>query len=255
MTNPLKEKLRRGEISIGTWSSISHPDVAEILSQCGYDWIMFDMEDGPLSASDLQHAMQAMDRRTTAIPIPRVARNESLLIAQALDAGAAGIAVPLVQNRAEAERAVSCALYPPKGTRGIGPRRVTRYGRDFADYLAKSNDHTFIAVMIESPGAVERADEIASVSGVDCVLIGTGDLSASMGCFHERSRPDFVAALDKVVAACRKHKVAPGIGYVGSAAKAKAFIDQGFQMIGLGEDVDHLTRGAESILAELKGKL
>ena len=106
--------------------------------------------------------------------------------------------------------------------------------------------------MIESPDAVADAGKIAAVPGVDAVVVGLGDLSASMNCFHERSRPEFVQALDRIVAACREHHVIPGIGYVGSASKAKQYLDQGYQFIGLGEDVDHLTRGASQLLAQFR---
>lgn len=249
--NNWKRKLKAGKVSIGTWISIGHPDVTEILADVGYDWLLFDMEHAPLTIETIHSMMQAMNGSAT-VPLVRVARNDPLVIAQALDAGAAGVMVPLVNTAEEARRAVASAKYPPEGARGMGPRRCTRYGRRFTEYVRTANRDVFVSVQIETPEGVANVADIAAVKGVDCIAIGPGDLAKTMGCFDNRSRKDYQDALDAVIRACRRHGVIPSMAYVSRVEAAREFIKRGFTFIGLGEDDEFLQRAAGVALEGLR---
>src|ERR1043166_8081102 len=180
MKGTLKQKLRRGEVSIGTWVSIGHPDVAEILAGVGFDWLLFDMEHGPMTNETVHRMMQAMGEGPT-VPLVRVASNNANAIGQALDGGAHGVMIPLVNTTEDARRAVAACKYPPDGIRGMGPRRATGYGRRFHEYVRNANRDLLVVVQIETPEAVANIDSILSVDGIDVAAIGPGDLAQSMG--------------------------------------------------------------------------
>jgi 2-keto-3-deoxy-L-rhamnonate aldolase RhmA len=251
MRFPLKEKLASGQPLIGTWISLGHPDVAEIFSQIGFDWLLFDMEHGPLGLEVVHRLMQAMST-PGAVPLVRVARNDAVLIGQVLDAGAHGVMIPFINNADDARRAVAACRYPPTGTRGVGPRRAAQYGRAFHDYIEIANDGVLVALQVETPQAVDRIEEIAAVPGVDVVIIGAGDLAMAMNCFQSREDGKFQGIFEKVRAACELHGVTPGMAYVGDAEKARAFVRRGFRFIGVGEDTQLLAEAAAALMAKTR---
>jgi 2-keto-3-deoxy-L-rhamnonate aldolase RhmA len=251
--NALKRKLKSGKVSIGTWISIGHPDVAEILAGVGFDWLLFDMEHAPLTFETMHQMMQAMGGSETA-PLVRVARNDSHLIGQALDGGAHGVMVPLVNTAEEARRAVAACKYPPEGVRGMGPRRASDYGRRFDDYMRRANREVIVIVQIETPEAVENIDAIVSVKGVDVAAIGPGDLSKTMGCFENRqSNKEYQQALDRVVRSCKRHGVVASMAYVTQPEQVRESIRRGFRFIGLGEDDVFLSEAATAALVASRG--
>ena len=246
LPNPVKEQIRTGQVSLGTWISIGHPDVAEILGGLGFDWLLLDMEHGPLSISTVHAMMQAMGGSATQ-PFVRVATNDAVQIGQVLDAGATGVVVPKVQTADDARGVVRACRYPPAGERGIGARRAAAYGRRFQEYVRDAEAQILIAVQIETVRSVENVEEILATPGIDAAFLGPGDLSADLGCFKDRQSPAFVAAIDRVLASCGKHGVAPCMAYVPGPDEALAFIDRGFRMIGMGEDVALLGRAAADV--------
>jgi 2-keto-3-deoxy-L-rhamnonate aldolase RhmA len=201
MRNPLKEKLRRGEVAVGTWVGLGHPDVTERLSTAGFDWLLLDGEHGPLSLETMQVLMQAM-RGDTCMPVIRVEWNDPVIIKRALDLGAAGVLIPWVNTKEEAVAAVQACKYPPQGLRGCGPRRAALV---FDDYIATANDGVLVAVQIETATAVKNIDAILAVDGVDVVFVGPTDLAMSMfGVPAKWGDPAYMAALDRVVKAADK---------------------------------------------------
>jgi len=253
MRNTLKQQLKRGHLSLGTWVSIGHPDVAEVLADIGFDWLLFDMEHGPLTNETVHPMMQAMGGSATA-PLVRVARNDSWHIGQALDGGAHGVMVPLVNTAEEARRAVAACKYPPEGTRGMGPRRATRYGRRFEEYLRSVNREVLVVVQIETPEAIENIDAIVSVEGVDVAAIGPGDLAKTMGCFGNPRNKEYQRAFDRVLRSCERHGIVPSMAYVSKIEKAREYIQRGFRFIGFCEDIEFLSGAAGSALAALRSK-
>jgi 2-keto-3-deoxy-L-rhamnonate aldolase RhmA len=245
LKNSLKAKLKKGEIAIGTTISIGHPDIAETLGDLGYDWMLIDTEHSPLEVGAVQVLLQAM-RSSPTVPIVRVAWNDMVLIKRALDIGAHGIIVPWVNTREEAERAVQAIKYPPTGLRGFGPRRASLVD---SDYIKTADDQLVLGVQIETQKAIENLDEILSVKGIDAAVIGPADLSFSLGMLMQYDNPKFNAALDKVVAATKRHKVAAGFLAVDDVERR---IKQGFTWLNVQADLSFLKNGGQKALDDAR---
>lgn len=177
MKNLLKEKLKSGKIVTGTFVGLGHPDVTEMLSRMGFDWLLLDAEHGPLSLETMQIMMQAMNG-TKCTPIVRPPWNDFVIIKRVLDIGAQGVLIPWVNSKEEAELAVKACKYPPEGIRGWGPRRAALFD---PDYWKTANNEILISVQIETGKALQNLDEILSVEGVDACYIGPYDLSNNLG--------------------------------------------------------------------------
>ena len=202
MRNPVKEKIQNGEVALGTFVGIGHPDITERLSMVGFDWLLLDSEHGPLSYETMQVMMQSM-RVDNCSPIIRVQWNDPVAIKRALDIGAHGVLIPWVNSKSEAEVAVAACKYPPQGTRGCGPRRAALIGG--ADYIATANRDLLVAVQIETEDAVRNIDDILSVEGVDVAYVGPVDLSMSMfGTPAAWKEPSYLESFDKVLKAAEQ---------------------------------------------------
>ena len=248
--NPIKQKLKAGKATVGTWVNMGNPDVAEQLSMFGFDWLTFDLEHGLMTIPDVQRMMQAMNGADR-IPLVRVPINEPVYFKWALDTGARGVVVPWVNTREESSRAVRACLYPPQGIRGSGPRRASRYYSDVAKYVESSNENVLVVVMIESQMALDNLDEILSVPGVDAAFIGPDDLSLNLGIFQQRDHPKFKAALARVLDACKEHGVAPGMHC--NENNINDVLSMGFKFCALNDDDTFMTIGAKSCLQGIKG--
>lgn len=247
----LKKRLRSGELALGTWITINHPDVVDALSELPFDWFVFDMEHAPIEISDVEVLMMPL-RGTNIAPIIRVPWNDMIAIKRALDAGAEGILVPWVNTREEAEAAVSYASYPPRGVRGAGPRRAIRYGgRSFLDYYQSFEENErVLVVQIETAKALENLEEIISTPNIDAVYVGPLDLSVSLGMPLQYDHPKFEEALRKVIKVCEKYGVAPGVhGF--SMDHVKKLVSQGFRFVALMTDIGVMRRAFREILGEL----
>jgi 2-keto-3-deoxy-L-rhamnonate aldolase RhmA len=245
--NRVKEMLRAGQATVGVFVGVGHPEVAEIMAHVGFDWIVFDMEHGPLGIETVQSMIQATSGTDT-VPLVRVAWNDPVLIKRALDIGAYGLVIPWVNTRDEALKAVRACKYPTAGIRGVGPRRASKYGLEIKDYLAMADEEIMVIVQIEHIDAVNNIDEILSVDGVDASFIGPWDLSASMGLLRElpELHPKVTEAINKVLEAGKRTGVPAGI-YAGSVESANDYIAQGFQFVALTTDVSYLLRAKEDL--------
>lgn len=247
----LKKRLKAGELALGTWITINHPDVVDALSELPFDWFVFDMEHAPIEISDVEVLMMPL-KGTDISPIIRVPWNDMITVKRALDAGAEGILVPWVSTRREAEEAVSYASYPPRGVRGAGPRRAIRYGgRSFLDYYRSFEENERILILqIETAKALENLEEIISTPNIDAVYVGPLDLSVSLGIPLQYGHPKFEEALKRVIRICEKYGVAPGIhGF--SIDHVKKLTSQGFRFIALMTDIGVMRRAFREILGEL----
>ena len=204
----LKAKVASGEPVFGCLVSVGHPVLVEIVGHAGFDFVEIDFERGAIDLAQAE-AMTIAARASGVAPIWRMQRLDHLQIGTALDLGAEGVLVPHVKTAAEARAVVSAALYPPAGDRGFAPRRAVRFGADdVGAYYHTANETTFVSVMIEDAEAVEAIDEIASVEGLDCLVIGTWDLSRSLGVALETRHAKVVEAIERVIDAAREHGVA-----------------------------------------------
>ena len=246
--NPVRRALAEGKPSLGTWIQLGHPGVAEILANAGYDWIAADCEHTEIGIAEFAALARGMYGRGP-LPLVRVRENDTLAIRQALDLGAMGVIVPLVNSAAEAERAVAAAKYPPRGVRGSAYVRANGYGRGFQDYSANANQDTLVMVMIESRQAVADIDAILAVDGVDGTFIGPVDLSASYGVPGQVDHPLVQEARRAVNAACAHAGKAPGLHLVApTQAGIRSALDEGFTFIALGMDTVFLDQGAREAL-------
>ena len=252
MQNTVKRKLKTGQATVGAWVGIGHPEVAEIVAQMGFDWLVFDTEHAPLTIETVQKLIQAM-KGGDAVPLVRVAWNDPVLIKLALDIGAYGLIIPWVNSKEEALKAVRACRYPPQGIRGVGPRRASRYGLEFNDYLAQAEEEILVVVQIETQAAVEHIDEILSVEGVDAFFIGPADLSASLGYLGKWDTPPVLRTIDKLLDVGKRKGVPAGIFAMG-LNHARECLERGFQFVALGSAAGFLIQGAANALERVGWK-
>ena len=248
MKNQLREKLYSGKTSLGTWLSIGSPDVADTLKQLPYDWFMIDLEHSTISIDTARNMMLAL-LDTKIAPLVRVGESDQYLIKRALDIGAYGILVPLVNTREEAERVVNFSKYPPLGSRGVGPVRTAGYGNNLKDYVTTANDEILVGVQIETMQALGNTEAIASTKGVDLVFVGPSDLTMSMGLVTDRGNPKVAEAMQSVVKICEKTGKIPGT-LAATPDEAKRAQRLGFRFISLGSDSKCLFSGARSFVEQ-----
>ena len=241
MKNKLKEKLEKGAVTIGTWITIGHPEISEILSNFPFDWIMFDLEHTPLEIDTVQNLLQAMSTSEIS-PVARVAWNDKVLIKRVLDIGISSVVVPMVNNVDDAVKVVQACKYPPEGTRGCGPRRASRYGLSINEYISSANEEILVGVQIETREALDNLDAVASVKGVDMLFAGPMDLSVSLGCPGQFDNPDFNSELEKISQCCIKHNISAGT-CVSTAEDLENRISEGYNFSAFLCDYQFLMHG------------
>ena len=249
--NRVKKLWREGKPAIGGFLSIPHGFSAEMMAHTGLDWLCVDMQHGCIDYSDAVNMLTAIS--TTAVtPFVRVPWNEPSIIMKVLDAGAYGVIVPMVSNRAEAERAVAACRYPPVGMRSNGPNRAVLYGG--SDYQKRADGEVACVVMIETAEGIEKMEEIISTPGVDAVYIGPTDLALALGlpAVMDNDEPRHVATVNRVLETCRRHKVVAAM-HTGSAKFTQRYIDQGFQMVMLVADRQAMFNYVKAEIRSLTG--
>ena len=249
--NRVKKLWREGKPTVGGWLSLPHAFAAEVMAHTGLDWLCVDMQHGCIDYADAVNMLTAISTTATT-PLVRVPWNEPAMIMKVLDAGAYGVIVPMVSNRAEAERAVAACRYPPLGMRSNGPNRVLLYAG--ADYQKHANTEVICAVMIETAEGIEKLEEIVSTPGVDAVYIGPTDLALALGLppVMDNDEPKHVATVNKILESCKRNKIVPGI-HTASSKFTQRYIDQGFQMVMLGTDRGFMANFAKAEIGKLTG--
>ena len=249
MNKNFAEQLRNGELLIGTLLSLPSPEIAEMMAKTGFDWLFIDAEHGAFNPQQAQSMLQA------ASPCPciiRVPSGDEIWLKKALDAGADGIIVPQVNTAEQAKKIISHCKYSPDGSRGVGIGRAHKYGIEFEDYIKNANQQTAVILQAESRTAIENIDEIVKVAGLDAILIGPYDLSASLGKIGEVSDPVVQDAITKIADSCQQNNVKLGIFGVNANA-VKPYIKKGFTLIIVGVDSLFLIKSATETLAEIRG--
>jgi 2-dehydro-3-deoxyglucarate aldolase len=210
--NSIRQSLAAKKPSVGSWMQISHASVAEIMGQAGYDWVAVDMEHGAVSVHQLPDLFRALELGGT-LPLVRLAHGHPKDCKHALDAGAGGVIVPMVETAAQLITVRDDCRWPPAGTRGVGFSRANLFGKHFETYRSEAQAPLLVA-MIEHSRAVERLDEILAVDGLDAILIGPYDLSASMGCTGQFDEPGFITAMERIRTQCHQANVPCGVHVV-----------------------------------------
>ncbi len=249
MIKGFRERLQKGETLLGTMVTLPTASTAEILADVGFDWLFIDGEHGPLTTPDILGILQAVSHRVACIV--RVPICDEAEIKKVLDLGAQGVIVPQVNTAEQAADVVRFARYAPAGGRGVGLARAHGYGFRFADYVASANDDVVVIVQAEHRTAVENIESIVKVPGVDCVLLGPYDLSASYNKMGQISDPEVLAAIAKITATCQSASIP--LGYFGVNAEAVApYAAQGYTLLVAGVDVLFLGNGARKILKDMQ---
>lgn len=206
----IRKKLKNNKkTSIGSWIQIPHPSIAEIMGAAGFDWVAVDMEHGSISHHQLPDLFRSLELGNT-LPFARVAKACPMLCKQALDAGAAGLILPMIENAKQLLSIKTLCSWPPKGLRGVGFSRANLFGKNFQNYRVEAQS-PFIIAMIETIEAIKNIEEILSVEGLDAIMIGPYDLTASMNITGKFNNIKFKSAIRNILNKCKKAKVPAGI--------------------------------------------
>ena len=246
--NEALQRMKQGQPALGASAGLGSILAAEILSQAGFDFVLVDNQHGAWDDASMMAAFRSV-ALGHAVPMTRVAQNDYAIIGRALDRGAMGIIVPMVNTAEDAAAAARAVRYPPRGGRSMGPFGTVFLG---PNYAAEINDQVFLAVQIEQRQAAEHAEEILSVDGVDGCWVGPSDLALSMGVdlTTEAGRREHEAAILAVRDACRRLGKIPGIA--GYPATAQHWLDEGFLFVTVVSDSALVTSGAPEVLRSLR---
>ena len=253
--NHAKEMLEKGELSLGVGiRNARTSDIGKAMKTAGFDWLFIDMEHNTMDIDmACQIAVAAQDAGIT--PIVRVPGFEHHHATRALDGGAQGIVVPHVDDAATAEQMVINCRYPPVGKRSMTGAlpQLAFESHPFGEVAEAVNAATLLVLMLETPTAIENADAIAAVPGVDALLIGTNDLCMEMGIPGQFDHPDVAAAYETMVAACKKHGKHPGMGGVYNPELMQKYIGIGARLILSGSDMAFMMSGAKAQASTVRG--
>jgi len=208
----LRDRLRSGGRTIGSWMQIPHASVAEIMGHAGFDWVAVDMEHGAVSVHQLPDLFRALELGGT-LPLARLAQGHSKDCKQVLDAGAGGVIVPMVESAEQLMAVRDACRWPPAGTRGVGFSRANLFGKHFDAYREEAQAPLLVA-MLEHIHAIDNLESILAVPGLDALLIGPYDLSASMGLTGQFEHPDFRTAMNRVRTQSALQRVPCGVHVV-----------------------------------------
>ncbi|SMX42473.1 HpcH/HpaI aldolase family protein [Octadecabacter ascidiaceicola] len=251
--NPFTHAIAAGKKQVGLWISLCSNFVAEVTAPAGYDWALIDMEHSPNDYFSVLGQLQVFaSSQTTAIV--RVEWNNAVAVKRLLDLGAQGVLFPMVQSVKEAEQAVAATRYPPHGVRGVsGATRATKFGR-VADYVERVVEETTVLLQLETRAAVEQAEAIAAVEGVNGIFFGPADIAADIGKLGKPMDPE---VWDLIKPAAQK-LIAKGVP-VGTLVLDPEFatelLNEGFTFVACGTDASLLAKASDALLEQVKGGL
>jgi 2-keto-3-deoxy-L-rhamnonate aldolase RhmA len=251
----LKDTLKNRELTIGSWITIGHTAVAEIMAGAGYDWLTVDMEHSSITLDIAQELIRVIDLGGVA-PLVRVGENDPNLIKRVMDAGAHGVIVPMVNSKDDAEKAVASVQYPPKGFRGVGLARAQKYGVAFEEYKKWNTRESIVIVQIEHIKAVENLETILSVPGVDGFIIGPYDLSGSLGVPGQFDHPEVMTALKRVKAVSEEMNALSGFHVISPELEAfREKVREGYKFVAHSLDSLFLINGCKNALRFFKKEI
>ncbi len=250
MKNHALGQWRRKEKSRGIWSNLPDVHLAELLGRSGADWICFDLQHGLMDYSALTYLLPAVCGLPIT-PLVRVAANQPDQIGKALDVGAHGVIVPMVNNAGEALQAARACRYPPAGVRSCGPMRDSML--EGMEYLQTANEQIACIAMVETEEGLANVEAIAAVDGVDALFVGPMDLCYGLGLTPgDFGNPKFADAIKTILKACETHDCAAGIfGY--TPAVAAENLNNGFDFASIGTDISFARSGVAQAMRTVDG--
>lgn len=248
----LKKKLTSRELTIGSWLTIPHQSVVEIMATAGFDWLTIDLEHAAIDISQVMNLVGLIQGKGMKA-LTRVSKNEEVIIKRVLDAGVDGVIVPTVKNAEEAKMAVEFVKYPPKGKRGVGLNRAQNYGIGFEEYKEWLDKEVIVIAQIEHIESVHNLESILAVEGIDGIIVGPYDLSASMGMPGNYDHPDVQDALAIIDRVTLKSGKPLGFHVIQSDyQKIKEKIDKGYTFLAFSLDFFFLGDKAREQMGLLK---
>lgn len=249
--NRLRALLKQKATTYGLWVTMESPTLTEIAGALGMDWVCVDMEHGHLDFREVMEHVRAVRGSETTVLV-RVPEIQGEKVKRVLDIGAHGVLLPLVRSRADVERGMRLARYPPEGERGVGGERAVKWGLGFQEYLDHANEETLIIPLIETVDAAENIDDVLSVPGIEAIFFGPSDLSTDYGYLGQWEGPGVAQKILDI----RNKADAMGIGsgiMTTSVEDGLMRRDQGFAMVGLGSDSGLLIRSINQAFEKLRG--
>lgn len=252
MSKSLKARLRDGQPTLGSWITLGHPAIAEILARAGFDWLVVDLEHSTMSIAEAGDLIRTIDL-CGVTPLVRLTSNDPNQAKRVMDCGAHGIIVPMVNSARDAERAVAATRYAPLGIRGVGLGRAQGYGVKFAEYLDWLSREAVVVAQIEHCDAVKAIDSILSIEGIDAYIVGPYDLSCSMGMPGQFGGSEFIAAVNAIKAGGKRARKPGGLHIVEpDPNRLKQAHADGFSFNAYGVDFRFLDVGARHGIAKFQ---
>jgi 2-keto-3-deoxy-L-rhamnonate aldolase RhmA len=247
----LHTKIHKGKLTIGSWITLAHPTIAEIMANSGFDWLAVDLEHSVITIREAEELIRVIELAGV-VPLVRLTSNNPDQIKRVMDAGSHGVIVPMVNSTEDAERAVQAVKYPVRGKRGIGLARAQGYGVKFKEYLEWQEKYSIVIVQIEHIDAVNNLESILSVDGVDGYIIGPYDLSGSMGIPGQFDHPKLLEAMERIKTVALKLNVTGGIHVVEpDALQLQQKINEGQKFIAYSVDIRMIDRACRDGLSKI----
>ncbi len=252
MTKSLSKQLLSGDLTIGSWITLAHTAIAEIMAHAGFDWLAVDMEHSVITIREAEELIRVINLAGVT-PLVRLTSNNPDQIKRVMDAGSHGVIVPMVNSPEDARLAVEAVKYPPAGKRGVGLARAQGYGNRFQEYLEWQKENSIVIVQVEHIDAVNDLEAIFAVKGVDGYIIGPYDLSGSMGIPGQFEHPDFLAAMERVRTIAGDMNMTGGIHVIEpEPEQLEQRINEGYRFIAYSLDIRMLDVACRKGLRHIK---
>lgn len=248
----LKEKLNNREFTVGSWITLAHPAIAEIMARAGFDWLTVDLEHSVITIREAEELIRVINL-CGVVPLVRLSSNDPVQIKRVMDAGAHGVIVPMVNSVEEARKAVESVRYPPEGKRGVGLARAQGYGSSFEKYKEWLNQDAIVIVQVEHIKAVENLDAIMSVEGVDGFIVGPYDLSGSLGVPGQFDNELMIEAMNKIKTFMKSSSKIPGYHVVEpDVDQLQQRVQEGYRFLAYSVDIRMLDTCCRSAIRNIK---
>lgn len=253
MRNTLKALLASGRPAIGSWIGFADPYCVEMMAGFGFDWLMVDTEHFPIGRETLRTILMAM-KGSPSTAVVRLSRNSPDHFQTALDLGAEGVVVPMINSGRDAVQAVQYCRYPPQGTRGFGPTRASSYFENTREYVASANQEISLFVQIETPEAVANIEEILAVPDIDGVFIGPADIASFSGHATYTDHPEVAKSVESVIANCNARSLPWGLP-TWTEQECSGYVKRGGRLLTLGSDMHFLASNTRAMLSQMRSAL